>query len=189
MKPPHTPPTRGAAWRRVIAAALLLLLMACITRQAAAEFIRSDASGSLVFCIDPPPGKGGWLIAKLNASGDFVLYGIPQTARGNLPAPQSRRIFEEFEKLCTASGLDLSRPPAPQPPRGIRKPDAFIQYASLQGRVLELRAPDAPLPPQLVGFLRILWQKLLHQATQSQHPPAAHDPASRPAPPDPANLR
>lgn len=161
MKPPHPLRTRRAAGHRIIAAALLLLHMACLTHRAAAEFIRSDTAGSLVFCIEQHPGKGGWLIAKLNASGAFVLYGSPQTARGSLPAPETRRIFEEFEKLCTAAGLDFSQPPPPRVPPappglGLGKTDTFIHYASPQGRLLDLRARAAPLPPQLTHFLRIL---------------------------------
>lgn len=163
---------------------LLLQALASHTQHVTAGTAADTSAGSLIFSIAPHPGQGGWLIAKLNVTGAFILYGPPQTVRGKLPVQECRRIFEEFEKLCAAAGVEHAALPA-RP--GRRNTAPFFRYESPQGQILELTGPDSPLPPALVDFMRTLWHKLSYQISKNPVPePASAPTANPPLPVSPA---
>ncbi len=173
--------------RRILAH--LLLLAACLTQRAAAEFIRADTEGSLVFSVEQhlSTGEHRTVVIKLTLGGAFTLYGSPQNLRGELPGAEGRHILEAFEKLCIQTGVDFAGAPPPrQPPappflpieaKGTAAPATYItdiRYHSPRGQILEFTRPP---PAPLTDFLHTLWHKL--QDHLSKHPGTPAQPILR----------
>jgi hypothetical protein len=129
--------------------------------------------GSLIFNVEQLPGKGGWATCLLDDQGHFMVQaeGMPKLM-GSLPAKESVRILEEFEKLCKAAGEERFAPVDVRVAGGNRRfvplvifkrATPYFTFMSAQGKKLELAGPDKLPPPELAAFLRILWQKLLFQ--------------------------
>lgn len=144
-----------------------------------------DPPDSLRFNFEIHPGKSDWVQVHLNAKGFFMVRSEGISTSGNLPVPEILRIFAEFEKLCTAHGVEGS------PPRrglGGRVVSPYFQYESPQGKILFLEGRDSPPPPALTAFLITLSQKLLHHA--SKNPRTTPAPSSILLPPqNPPALR
>lgn len=132
-------------------------------------------AGYLVFSIEQHPGKSGPVTCLLKDTGYFrVFQEGASTIQGQLPAQEGLRILEEFEKLCSAEGEDRF-PPDPRVGDGQRIAPYFF-YKNAKGKVLELEGSKKHLPPELVEFMKALWQKLLLQAAQNTSPPVAPAP-------------
>lgn len=150
-----------------------LLLLGCATLHAGTAV---DPPGSLQFSLEIHPGKGDWIQAHLNAKGFFMVRSEDKSIQGSLPAPESLRIFAEFEKLCTAAGEDRF---PPRPPFGGRPVGPYFHYESPQGKMLYLEGRENRPPPELTAFMITLTQKLLHHATKTPRPAAAPPPPVR----------
>lgn len=160
-------------------------------------------TGVLMFSIERSPGKDDFIVCKLNARGTFIIYGKPQgenlnqgnlpSIRGSLSVQESTRIFEAFEKLCVAEEEERSMH-MPRLREQLVSP--FFSYMNLHGQMREMAGLKNPPPPKLTEFMRMLWLKLLDNASKNRHKTPATDAAEPvPAPPQilppliPANLR
>jgi len=165
---PHPLRTHRAAWPLIIAAALLALLPSLRAGTVV------DPPGSLRFSLEVHSGKSGEIHVHLNAKGFFMVHSEGTSTLGNLPAVETLRIFAEFEKLCTANGVEGS---PTRRGRGGRLLFPCFHYESPQGKILFLEGRDSPPPPALTAFLITLSQKLLHHAAKKSGPAAPAPPA------------
>ena len=130
--------------------------------------------GSLIFNVEQLPGSGGWATCMLDDQGHFMVQreGLPRL-QGSLPAKESVRILEEFEKLCKAAGEERFAPVEVRAVGGgngrfipfviFKRGTPYFTFMSAQGKKLELSGADKLPPREVSAFLKILWQKLLFE--------------------------
>jgi hypothetical protein len=165
-----------------------LLLGGFFPSHAAQRIWFSDNDAFLWFAIEQHVGKADWVSCRLDLDGKFRVYRIGDTIHGILPAPEGRRILEEYEKLCTTAGEHLFPPDAILLRRGQPSLSPYFIYRSPEGKFLALEGRQNLPPPELTAFLRILWQKLITHA--AQNPITAATSPAVPVAPDPRlNLR
>jgi hypothetical protein len=169
MKPaPHALKYHGIP--ALITALLLLGLSPGLAGQAP---FGMTSPAYLWFTIEKHPGKADWVSCVLGIDGQFkIIDAGAAKAEGKLSAQESRRILEEYEKLCVAAGEQQFQPIVRVRLRGLGAVAVagnplcippFFNYLGPQGKHLMLEGPQTLPPPELTAFLRILWQKLLSQ--------------------------
>jgi hypothetical protein len=149
----------------LLAAALLLIGFLPGHAEPVGLFGGSDAF--LWFGIEQHPGKADWVGCWLDINGEFRVFRAGDTIVGKLPAQESRRILEEYEKICTAAGEHHFPPEVILFRGGLPRQAPYFIYRSAKGKYLALEGPQTLPPPELTAFLRILWQKLITHAAQN----------------------